>query len=155
MNKSTAFDIISRYKADISLNSELAEALDVALKVLRPEPTKNKYAIRLWIDCANPLCVEISDDKAEMQAHLAEWRKKIVERCEDEANGFEYDFHHGSTYNFTANKANKNELPFFLDGKHYRFVVVKVLFKNASRFELSLEHDLDAVQDVMYNVLKL
>ncbi len=42
MNKNIAFDIISRYKADISFNSELAEALDVALKVLRPEPTKYK-----------------------------------------------------------------------------------------------------------------
>lgn len=156
MDKSTAFDIISRHKADISLNSELTEALEVALKVLQPERTKCKYGIRLWItNTDSPLHLELSDDKAKLQAHLAEWRKKIVERCKDEKNGLECDFQHGSTYNFTTNKHNKNELPFFFDGERYRFVIAKVLSCNENKFELSLEHDSDAVQDIMSNVLKL
>lgn len=156
MNKNTAFDIISRYKADISFNSELAEALDVALKALRPEPTKYVYALQLRIGgIKSPLWLEVSDDRCKMQSHIAELREKVVERCKNVTSGFEYDFRYGSAYNFTANKNNKNELPFIFEGKHYCFIILRVLDCNKARYELSIEHDADAVQDVVSNVLKL
>lgn len=128
MDKNTAFDIISRYKADISFNSELAEALDIALKALQPEPTKYVYALQLRIGgIKSPLWLEVSDDRCKMQFHIAELREKVVERCKDSTSGFEYDFQHGSTYNFTANKHNRNELPFIFQGKHYYFIIIKAL----------------------------
>ena len=84
-----------------------------------------------------------------MQAHIAEWRSKIVERCKDDNSSFEFDFHHGSPYNFTANKKNCNELPFYFEGKHYCFRLFETYKSLKSTYEQRVEHDMDAVQEIM------
>lgn len=84
-----------------------------------------------------------------MQAHIAEWRSKVVERCKDNNSYFEFDFHHWSPYNFTANKKNCNELPFYFDGKHYCFTILEGYKSLKSKYEQSINHDMDAVQDMM------
>ena len=84
-----------------------------------------------------------------MQAHIAEWRSKVVERCKDNNSYFEFDFHHWSPYNFTANKKNCNELSFYFDGKHYCFTILKGYKSLKSKYEQSINHDMDAVQDMM------
>lgn len=84
-----------------------------------------------------------------MQAHIAEWRSKVVERCKDNNSSFEFDFHHGSPYNFTANKSNCNELPFYFKGKHYCFTILEVSKSIKSMYDGRIEKDMDAVQDMM------
>lgn len=110
MDKNTAYRVISQFRANNCKSGALAIALDEALKALKPVATNNVYVIRLEIlgTTLSTLWLEISNDKKKMQAHIAEWRSKIVERCKDDNNSFEFDFQHGSPYNFTANKKNCN-----------------------------------------------
>lgn len=106
MDKNTAYQVISQFRANNCKSGALANALDEALKALKPVVTNNVYVIKLEIlgTTLSKLWIETSNDKKKMQAHIAEWRSKIVERCKDDNNSFEFDFQHGSPYNFTANK---------------------------------------------------
>ena len=156
MDKNTAYQVISKFRANNCKSGGFANALDVALKVLKPVATNNVYVIKLDIlgklsfcKSRTTLWIETSNDKKKLQAHIAEWKSKIVERCKDDNNSFEFDFHHGSPYNFTANKKNCNELPFYFDGKHYCFTILKGYKSLKSKYEQSIEHDMDAVQDMM------
>ena len=151
MDKNTAYQVISQFKENNCKSEALANALDEALKALKPVATNNVYVIKLAIlgTTLSTLWIETSNDKKKMQAHIAEWRSKIVERCKDDNSSFEFDFQHGSPYNFTANKKNCNELPFYFDGKHYCFTILKGYKSLKSKYEQSIEHDMDAVQDMM------
>lgn len=148
MDKNTAYQVISQFKANNCKSGALAIALDEALKALKPVVTNNVYVIKLDI-LGTTLWLETSNDKKKMQAHIAEWRSKIVERCKDDSNSFEFDFQHGSPYNFTANRKNCNELSFYFDGKHYCFTILKGYKSLKSKYEQSIEQDKDAVQDMM------
>lgn len=151
MDKNTAYRVISQFRANICKSGALAIALDEALKALKPVATNNVYVIRLEIlgTTLSTLWLETSNDKKKMQAHIAEWRSKIVERCKDDNNSFEFDFQHGSPYNFTANKKNCNELPFYFKGKHYCFTILEVSKSIKSMYDDRIEKDMDAVQDMM------
>ena len=159
MDKNTAYQVISQFRANNCKSESLANALDEALKALKPVVTNKVYVIKLDIldsetyyhskTALSTLWLETSNDKKKMQAHIAEWRSKIVERCKDDNSSFEFDFQHGSPYNFTANKKNCNELPFYFDGKHYCFTILKGYKSLKSKYEQSIEHDMDAVQDMM------
>lgn len=154
MDKNTAYQVISQFKENNCNSEALANALDEALKALKPVVTNNVYVIKLDIldsetAVLSTLWLETSNDKKKMQAHIAEWRSKVVERCKDDSNSFEFDFQHGSPYNFTANKKNCNELPFYFDGKHYCFTILEGYKSLKSKYEQSIEHDMDAVQDMM------
>lgn len=151
MDKNTAYQVISQFRANNCKSEALVNALDEALKALKPVATNNVYVIKLAIlgTTLSTLWIETSNDKKRMQAHIAEWRSKIVERCKDDNSSFEFDFQHGSPYNFTVNKKNCNELPFYFDGKHYCFTILKGYKSLKSKYEQSIEHDMDAVQDMM------
>lgn len=151
MDKNTAYRVISQFRANNCKSGALAIALDEALKALKPVATNNVYVIRLEIlgTTLSTLWLETSNDKKKMQAHIAEWRSKIVERCKDDNNSFEFDFQHGSPYNFTANKKNCNELPFYFKGKHYCFTILEVSKSIKSMYDDRIEKDMDAVQDIM------
>lgn len=151
MDKNTAYRVISQFRANNCKSGALAIALDEALKALKPVATNNVYVIRLEIlgTTLSTLWLETSNDKKKMQAHIAEWRSKIVERCKDNNSSFEFDFHHGSPYNFTANKKNCNELPFYFKGKHYCFTILEVSKSIKSMYDDRIEKDMDAVQDMM------
>ena len=151
MDKNTAYQVISQFKENNCKNEALANALDEALKALKPVATNNVYVIKLAIlgTTLSTLWIETSNDKKRMQAHIAEWRSKIVERCKDDNSSFEFDFHHGSPYNFTANKKNCNELPFYFEGKHYCFRLFETYKSLKSTYEQRVEHDMDAVQEIM------
>lgn len=154
MDKNTAYQVISQFRANNCKSESLANALDEALKALKPVATNKVYVIKLEIldsetAALSTLWLETSNDKKKMQAHIAEWRSKIVERCKDDNSSFEFDFQHGSPYNFTANKKNCNELPFYFDGKHYCFTILEGYKSLKSKYEQSIEHDMDAVQDMM------
>ncbi len=151
MDKNTAYQVISQFRANNCKSGALANALDEALKALKPVVTNNVYVIKLEIlgTTLSKLWIETSNDKKKMQAHIAEWRSKIVERCKDDNNSFEFDFQHGSPYNFTANKKKCNELPFYFEGKHYCFTILKGYKSLKSKYEQSIEQDMDAVQDMM------
>ena len=151
MDKNTAYRVISQFRANNCKSESLANALDEALKALKPVATNNVYVIKLAIlgTTLSTLWLETSNDKKKMQAHIAEWRSKIVERCKDDNSSFEFDFHHGSPYNFTANKKNCNELPFYFEGKHYCFRLFETYKSLKSTYEQRVEHDMDAVQEIM------
>lgn len=159
MDKNTAYQVISQFKENNCKNEALANALDEALKALKPVATNNVYVVTLGILEKSSLCpsryvstdlwLEVTNDKKKMQAYIAEWRSKIVERCKDDNSSFEFDFHHGSPYNFTANKKNCNELPFYFEGKHYCFRLFETYKSLKSTYEQRVEHDMDAVQEIM------
>ena len=154
MDKNTAYQVISQFRANNCKSESLANALDEALKALKPVATNKVYVIKLEIldsetAALSTLWLETSNDKKKMQAHIAEWRSKIVERCKDDNSSFEFDFHHGSPYNFTANKKNCNELPFYFEGKHYCFRLFETYKSLKSTYEQRVEHDMDAVQEIM------
>ena len=151
MDKNTAYQVISQFKENNCKNEALANALDEALKALKPVATNNVYVIKLAIlgTTLSTLWIETSNDKKKMQAHIAEWRSKIVERCKDDNSSFKFDFHRGSPYNFTANKKNCNELPFYFEGKHYCFRLSKTYKSLKSTYEQRVEHDMNAVRDMM------
>lgn len=93
MDKNTAYQVISQFKENNCKNEVLANALDEALKALKPVATNNVYVVTLDILEKSSLCpsryvstdlwLEVTNDKKKMQAHIAEWRSKIVERCKD------------------------------------------------------------------------
>lgn len=151
MDKNTAYQVISQFRANNCKSGDLANALDVALKFLKPVATNNVYVIKLEIlgTTLSTLWLEASNNKKKMQAHIVEWRSKVVERCKDNNSYFEFDFHHGSPYNFTANKSNCNELPFYFKGKHYCFTILEVSNSIKSMYDERIEKDMDAVQDMM------
>ena len=151
MDKNTAYQVISQFRANNCKSGALANALDEALKALKPVVTNNVYVIKLEIlgTTLSILWLEASNNKKKMQAHIAEWRSKVVERCKDNNSSFEFDFHHGSPYNFTANKSNCNELPFYFKGKHYCFTILEVSKSIKSMYDDRIEKDMDAVQDMM------
>ncbi len=159
MDKNTAYQVISQFRANNCKSGALANALDEALKALKPIAVNKVFCIKLDIlDSENyyhskaalsTLWLEASNDKKKLQAQIAEWRSKIVERCKDDNNSFEFDFQHGSPYNFTANKKNCNELPFYFEGKHYCFTILEGYKSLKSKYEQSINHDMDAVQDMM------
>ena len=151
MDKNTAYQVISQFRANNCKSGALTNALDEALKALKPVVTNNVYVIKLEIlgTTLSILWLEASNNKKKMQAHIAEWRSKVVERCKDNNSSFEFDFHHGSPYNFTANKSNCNELPFYFKGKHYCFTILEVSNSIKSMYDERIEKDMDAVQDMM------
>lgn len=159
MDKNTAYQVISQFRANNCKSGALANALDEALKALKPIAVNKVFCIKLDIlDSENyyhskavlsTLWLEASNDKKKLQAQIAEWRSKIVERCKDDNNSFEFDFQYGSPYNFTANKKKCNELPFYFEGKHYCFTILEGYKSLKSKYEQSIEHDMDAVQDMM------
>ena len=151
MDKNTAYQVISQFRANNCNSGALANALDEALKALKPVVTNNVYVIKLEIlgTTLSILWLEASNNKKKMQSHIAEWRSKVVERCKDNNSSFEFDFHHGSPYNFTANKSNCNELPFYFKGKHYCFTILEVSNSIKSMYDDRIEKDMDAVQDMM------
>lgn len=159
MDKKTAYKVISQFRANNCKSGALAIALDEALKALKPIAVNKVFCIKLEIlDSENyyhskaaqsTLWLEASNNKKKMQAHIAEWRSKVVERCKDNNSYFEFDFHHGSPYNFTANKSNCNELPFYFKGKHYCFTILEVSNSIKSMYDERIEKDMDAVQDMM------
>ena len=159
MDKNTAYQVISQFRANNCKSGALANALDEALKALKPIAVNKVFCIKLDIlDSENyyhskaalsTLWLEASNDKKKLQAQIAEWRSKIVERCKDDKNSFEFDFQHGSPYNFTANKKNCNELPFYFKGKHYCFTILEVSKSIKSMYDDRIEKDMDAVQDMM------
>ena len=151
MDKNTAYQVISQFRANNCKSGALANALDEALKALKPVVKNNVYVIKLEIfgTTLSKLWLEASNNKKKMQAHIAEWRSKVVERCKDNNSSFEFDFNHGSPYNFTANKSNCNELPFYFKGKHYRFTILEVSKSIKIMYDDRIEQDMDAVQDMM------
>ena len=151
MDKNTAYQVISQFRANNCKSGALTNALDEALKALKPVVTNNVYVIKLEIlgTTLSILWLEASNNKKKMQAHIAEWRSKVVERCKDNNSSFEFDFHHVSPYNFTANKSNCNELPFYFKGKHYCFTILEVSNSIKSMYDERIEKDMDAVQDMM------
>ena len=156
MDKNTAYQVISQFRANNCESGTLANALDEALKALKPVVKNNIYVIVLDIfeksfpyHSNSVLWLEISNDKKKMQAHIAEWRSKIVERCKDDNSSFEFDFQNGSPYNFTKNKNNCNELPFYFDGKHYCFRISNGHKSLISKYKQLIEHDMDAVHEMM------
>ena len=151
MDKNTAYQVISQFRANNCKSGALTNALDEALKALKPVVTNNVYVIKLEIlgTTLSTLWIETTNDKKKMQAQIAEWRSKVVERCKDNNSSFEFDFHHGSPYNFTANKSNCNELPFYFKGKHYCFTILEVSKSIKSMYDDRIEKDMDAVQDMM------
>lgn len=151
MDKNTAYQVIRKFRANNCKSGALANALDEALKALKPVVTNNVYVIKLEIlwTTLSILWLEASNNKKKMQSHIAEWRSKVVERCKDNNSSFEFYFHHGSHYNFTANKSNCNELPFYFKGKHYCFTILEVSKSIKSMYDDSIEKDMDAVQDMM------
>ena len=90
MDKNTAYQVISQFRANNCKSGALANALDEALKALKPIAVNKVFCIKLSIlDSENyyhskaalsTLWLEASNDKKKMQAHIAEWRSKIVER---------------------------------------------------------------------------
>lgn len=160
MDKKTAYKVISQFRANNCKSGALAISFDEALKALKPIAVNQVFCIKLEIlDSENyyhskaaqsTLWLEASNNKKKMQAHIVEWRSKVVERCKDDNSSFEFDFQHGSPYNFTANKKNCNELPFYFDGKHYCFSILEWYKSLKRKYEQSIEHDMDAVQDMMY-----
>lgn len=151
MDKNTAYQVISQFRANNCKSGALANALDEALKALKPVVTNNVYVIKLEIlgNTLSILWLEASNNKKKMQSHIAEWRSKVVERCKDNNSSFEFYFHHGSPCNFTANKSNCNELPFYFKGKHYCFTILEVSKSIKSMYDDRIEKDMDAVQDMM------
>ena len=151
MDKNTVYQVISQFRANNCKSGALANALDEALKALKPVVKNNVYVIKLEIlgTTLSTLWIETTNDKKKMQAQIAEWRSKVVERCKDNNSSFEFDFHHGSPYNFTANKSNCNELPFYFKGKHYCFTILEVSKSIKSMYDDRIEKDTDAVQDMM------
>ena len=151
MDKNTAYQVISQFRANNCKSGALTIALDEALKALKPVVKNNVYVIKLEIlgTTLSTLWIETTNDKKKMQAQIAEWRSKVVERCKDNNSSFEFDFHHGSPYNFTANKSNCNELPFYFKGKHYCFTILEVSKSIKSMYDERIEKDMDAVQDMM------
>ena len=151
MDKNTAYQVISQFRANNCKSGALTIALDEALKALKPVVKNNVYVIKLEIlgTTLSTLWIETTNDKKKMQAQIAEWRSKVVERCKDNNSSFEFDFHHGSPYNFTANKSNCNELPFYFKGKHYCFTILEVSKSIKSMYDDRIEKDTDAVQDMM------
>lgn len=149
MDKKTAYKVISQFRANNCKSGALAIALDEALKALKPIAVNQVFCIKLEIlDSGNyyhskaaqsTLWLEASNNKKKMQAHIAEWRSKVVERCKDNNSSFEFDFHHGSPYNFTANKSNCNELPFYFKGKHYCFTILEVSKSIKSMYDDRIE----------------
>jgi len=105
MDKKTAYKVISQFRANNCKSGALAIALDEALKALKPIAVNQVFCIKLEIlDSGNyyhskaaqsTLWLEASNNKKKMQAHIAEWRSKVVERCKDNNSSFEFDFHHG------------------------------------------------------------
>lgn len=89
MDKKTAYKVISQFRA----NNCKSGALDEALKALKPIAVNQVFCIKLEIlDSGNyyhskaaqsTLWLEASNNKKKMQAHIAEWRSKVVERCKD------------------------------------------------------------------------
>ena len=151
MDKNTAYQVISQFRANNCKSGALTIALDEALKALKPVVKNNVYVIKLEIlgTTLSTLWIETTNDKKKMQAQIAEWRSKVVERCKDNNSSFEFDFHHGSPYNFTANKSNCNELTFYFKGKHYCFTILEVSKSIKSMYDDRIEKDTDAVQDMM------
>ena len=151
MDKNTVYQVISQFRANNCKSGALTIALDEALKALKPVVKNNVYVIKLEIlgTTLSTLWIETTNDKKKMQAQIAEWRSKVVERCKDNNSSFEFDFHHGSPYNFTANKSNCNELPFYFKGKHYCFTILEVSKSIKSMYDDRIEKDTDAVQDMM------
>ena len=151
MDKKTAYKVISKFRANNCKSGALTIALDEALKALKPVVKNNVYVIKLEIlrTTLSTLWIETTNDKKKMQTQIAEWRSKVVERCKDNNSSFEFDFHHGSPYNFTANKSNCNELPFYFKGKHYCFTILEVSKSIKSMYDDRIEKDTDAVQDMM------
>lgn len=155
MDKNTAFDIINRYMDVFSLNSEFSVALDIALETLSPElELKNMLKKNMSVLCLGAknttFYIEVSDDYAKLCAHIEEWRKKIVERCEDETSGFKCKFkrRHMKRYNITADKDNQYLLTFFFEGEEYSFCIYHPR-PYTSDFEMYVERDKDAVRDMM------
>ena len=151
MDKNTAYKVISKFRANNCKSGALTIALNEALKALKPVVKNNVYVIKLEIlgTTLSTLWIETTNDKKKMQAQIAEWRSKVVERCKDNNSSFEFDFHHGSPYNFTANKSNCNELPFYFKGKHYCFTILEVSKSIKIMYDDRIEKDTDAVQDMM------
>lgn len=99
MDKKTAYKVISQFRANNCKSGALAIALDEALK---PIAVNQVFCIKLEIlDSGNyyhskaaqsTLWLEASNNKKKMQAHIAEWRSKVVERCKDNNSSFEFDF---------------------------------------------------------------
>ena len=91
MDKKTAYKVISQFRANNCKSGALAIALDEALKALKPIAVNQVFCIKLEIlDSGNyyhskaaqsTLWLEASNNKKKMQAHIAEWRSKVVERC--------------------------------------------------------------------------
>lgn len=102
MDKKTAYKVISQFRANNCKSGALAIALDEALKALKPIAVNQVFCIKLEIlDSGNyyhskaaqsTLWLEASNNKKKMQAHIAEWRSKVVERCKDNNSSFEFDF---------------------------------------------------------------
>lgn len=65
MDKNTAYQVISQFRANNCRSGALANALDVALKVLKPVATNNVYVIKLEIlgTTLSTLWLETSNDK--------------------------------------------------------------------------------------------
>lgn len=155
MDKIQAYDILSRYKENKALSDEMSEAIGLALEALKPKNNSYFYGVILSIrqpkTYKHILNVEMSEDKALMQEHLKEWRKKLVERID---KGLPYlCLYNGGSYNYTTNNINVNFLPFMYNRVMYEFRVQKISSECKERFEEKLFHDRDAVVDIM-NELK-
>ena len=146
---------MSRYKANKALTDEMSEAIGLALEALKPKNDSYFYGIVLSIiqpkTYMRILDVEMSEDKAKMQEHLKEWRKKVVERID---KGLPYlCVFNGGSYNYTTNGKNVNFLPFKYNGVMYEFRIHKMFSECKREFEEKVFHDREAVVDIM-NELK-
>ena len=92
MDKNTAYQVISQFRANNCKSGALTNALDEALKALKPVVTNNVYVIKLEIlgTTLSILWLEASNNKKKMQLHIAEWKRKVVERCKDNNSSFEF-----------------------------------------------------------------
>lgn len=65
MDKNTAYQVISQFRANNCKSGSLANALDEALKALKPVVTNNVYVIKLEIlgTTLSKLWIETSNDK--------------------------------------------------------------------------------------------
>nr|DAV15885.1 MAG TPA: hypothetical protein [Caudoviricetes sp.] len=161
MNRSTAFDIISRYKEAFCLNGEFSEALDVALKKLKPKSETDIYILQLKygnIFDSDKLFTEEYYNYFDAIDRIAELRKKVVDKCNDATSEFEFLYreYEGRMVNATKDWSERI-LPFIFKGKICSFGIVNynILFYKEAGYNYRLKRDVNIAKYVMSNVLKL
>lgn len=161
MDRTTAFDIINRYKEAFCLNREFSEALDVALKTLQPKSETEIYLLQLKygnIFGDDKLFVEEYYNYGDAIARIAELRKKVVDKCNDATSEIEFLYreNEGRKKNATKDWSDRI-LPFIFKGKICSFGIVNydIRYYKQIGYKYKLKRDTNIAKYVVSNVLKL